>query len=87
MPNPTVQSTIDAITNANSVDDSVLAYVTGVPALISAAVAAAIANGATADELAPLTQLSTDLTSKTAAIQAAIAANTPITPQQLKAKK
>jgi hypothetical protein len=87
MPNPAVQAIIDAANQARSVEESAVAYIQGVPALIDAAVQAALSNGATDAELAPLTQLSADLTASNAAVLAALAANTPLSPAQLKSKK
>lgn len=87
MANQLVADAITAMTNATSVDASVLAFVSSVPGMIQAAVDAALAGGATAAELAPFTALSADLTAKTAAIVAAITPNTPVTPAQSKATK
>ena len=87
MANPAVQQIIDAATAAKSVDDSVLAYVSGVPKLINDAVAAALAKGATAEELAPLSTLATDLAASTAAVQKAITDNTPVSAAMAKQKK
>ena len=82
MANPAVQTAIDAMTAATSLDDSVLAFLNGVPAMIAAAKAEAVANGATAEELAPFDALSAELTAKGAAVKAALVANTPISASQ-----
>ncbi len=87
MANPAVDAILAAVSAATSVDDSAIAFITGVPALITAAVAAAVANGATAEELAPVSQAALDLQAKSDALVAALTANTPVTPQQAKAKK
>ncbi len=87
MANPAVDQILAAVTAATSVDDSAIAFITGVPALITAAVAAAVANGATAEELAPVSQAATDLQAKSDALVAALTANTPVNAAQAKAKK
>lgn len=88
MPNVNVQPTIDAINAATSLDDGLLTFFqTGLPALIQKAKDDAIANGATEAELAPFADLSATLAAKSAAVTAALAANTPISPAQMKAKK
>jgi len=78
---PATQAAIDnltaEVTAVTSVDASALAFVQGVPALIAAAVAAAGANGATAAELQPLTDLGNALKAQSDQLAAAITANTP----------
>lgn len=86
MPNANVQQTIDDMTQCQTVFDSALAFINSVPGLISTAVAAAVANGATEAELAPFTQLNADLSAKRDAVQAALLANTP-TPTPTAARK
>jgi hypothetical protein len=77
MPNQAITDLTDEITEANTILDSAMVYVNGVPALIDAAVQAAIANGATAAELSPVRALGADLKTKAEAIRDAIVANTP----------
>lgn len=81
MANPTGNAAIDAVianvAAEDTVVDSAIVFINGVPKLITDAVAAAVANGATAAQLAPLTDLATGLTTKTAALKAALMANTP----------
>jgi hypothetical protein len=77
MANQAIQDLTDEITEAESVIDGAVTFVNGVPALIAAAVQAAIANGATAAELAPVSQLGNDLKTKAAALKDALVANTP----------
>ncbi len=81
---PTAQETIDALTavvaRAKTVDDSAIALLNGIPGLISTAVTAALANGATAAQLAPLTDLVTTLGNETDSLAAAVTANTPAAP-------
>ena len=78
--NPDLQALIDAVTAEQTIDASAVAYIQGVPGLITAAVAAATANGATAAELAPLKDLAAALTTSGQAIVTAIGANTPQAP-------
>ena len=85
--NPLVQQLIDQVNASLSVELSAQTYIKGVPALIDAAVKAALAGGATAAELAPFTDLSAQLKASAQATLDAIAANTPVTPVQFKAKK
>jgi Tfp pilus assembly protein PilW len=72
MASPVLQDLIDEMTNAETVEDSAIAFIQGVPALIQAAVDAALANGATAEELAPVAQVGTDLKAKSDALAAAL---------------
>jgi hypothetical protein len=81
-----LQPVIDEITATNTVLDGAIVYVGSVPGLIQKAVDAAVANGATAAQLQPVTDLATTLKTKGDALAAAIAANTPSpapTPAQL----
>lgn len=75
--NPDLQALLDETTDVESVLDSATTFITGVPALIDAAVQKAVGNGATEEQLKPLSQLSADLKTKADAVKAAIAANTP----------
>jgi hypothetical protein len=75
---PAVISALVAQAQQNeSVEDSAAVIINGIAQRITDAVNAAIANGATADQLAPLTQVVTDLQTHSAALSAAVAANTP----------
>ncbi len=62
------------------VEASAITFINSVPTLISTAVTAAIANGATAAQLAPLTKVVSDLKTSAGALQAALTANAPPTP-------
>jgi len=75
-----LEDTIAAMTQASTVEDSAVLFITGVPALIATAVAEAQSNGATAAQLAPLTDLNVNLKAKSDALQAALVANTPSAP-------
>ena len=72
-----LDDTIATMTAATTVEDSATAFITSVPGLIATAVAAAQANGATAAQLAPLTDLNTQLKTKSDALQTALTTNTP----------
>jgi hypothetical protein len=81
MPDKTVQEEIDAltaqITRATTVDKSAELLITGIQARIDAAVKAALANGATAAQLLPISDLGAALDAESNALSAAITANTP----------
>ena len=65
------------VTAADTVIDSATTFIQGVAAQITAAVAAAIADGATAAQLQPLSDLGTTLQAKSQALANAIVAGTP----------
>jgi hypothetical protein len=77
MANQALTDLISEVNRTTTLDDSILAFLQGVPGLIQTAVDAAMANGASAAELQPLTQLKTDLSSKNDLIVAAMSTNTP----------
>jgi hypothetical protein len=66
-----------------TVEDSAIALINGIPALIATAVGNAQAQGATDAQLASFTSLGASLTAKSAQLAAAVTANTtpPSTPQ------
>ena len=68
---------IEAITAAVTVIDSAIVLVKSIPDLIATAVAAAVENGATAEQLQPFTELSDILNEKQAELAQAMLANTP----------
>lgn len=72
-----VQPLIDQVKANNDVVDSARTWIEGSVARIQVAVDAALALGATAAELQPLTDEIALQTSKAAAVSAAILANTP----------
>jgi hypothetical protein len=76
MANQGLTDLIREVNETNTILDSAKTYIQGVPGLINDAVAQATANGATAEELAPLTQLAADLDAKANDVAAAIQANT-----------
>ncbi len=77
MANPLLAELQAQVTAATTVVQSATALILGIPGLIQSAVAAAIANGATAEELAPFDALGDELQAQAAALAAAVAANTP----------
>lgn len=73
----TLEDLTTEIAAAETVIDGAIIYINGVPGLIADAVAKATANGATAEQLAPVAALGGELKAKADALQAAIVANTP----------
>lgn len=65
------------ISKATTVERSAEVLINGFSARLDAAVQAAIANGATAEQLQPVSDLGTTLSNESDALQAAILANTP----------
>jgi len=65
------------VTSTETVDDSAIALINGIAAQIAAAVAKAVAAGATPAELQAVSDLGTSLKAKSDALAAAVAANTP----------
>jgi hypothetical protein len=81
---------IAQMTAADNALDSTALFISSVPAMITAAVQAAIAGGATAAQLVPVTALGTQLATDAAALLTAVAAQTLTptpTPQQLSKAK
>jgi hypothetical protein len=68
------------VTAEDTVIDSAVTLIQGIPALISAAVTAALAQGATPAQLQAITDLGTTITAKSDALAAAVTANTPAAP-------
>jgi hypothetical protein len=65
------------VTDAEGVVDSATTFINGVAGMIQTAVQQAIADGATAAQLQPLSDLGTQLEAKSQALAAAIQANQP----------
>jgi ABC-type branched-subunit amino acid transport system substrate-binding protein len=63
-----------------AVEASAVVLLNGIGGRIQAAVDAALANGATAEQLAPVTDEVTALTNATNDLSAAVTANTPVAP-------
>jgi hypothetical protein len=78
MPNPPVLDALAAQIKTNTdVEDSATLLINGIAARIQAAVDKAIAGGATADQLAPITDEITSLKTASDNLAAAVVANTP----------
>ena len=77
MPNVVLTELTAAIAKNKAVDDSAIALITGIADRIKAAVAKAIENGATAEELAPVTDEVNAMNASSDALAAAVVANTP----------
>jgi len=78
--NPTLDALAAQVAQTTSVEQSAVQALNGVAARIQAAVDAAIAGGATAAQLAPITDEVNQLQASSAALAAAVAANTPAAP-------
>ncbi len=65
------------VTKATTVEKSAEALINGIQSRIAAAVAAAVANGATAEQLQPVSDLAAALDTESDALNAAVVANTP----------
>mgnify|MGYP000066442300 CR=1 FL=1 len=72
--NPLIEELKAQIAATTGVVESATTLITGIPGLISAAVAQAIGNGATAEQLAPLDALGDQLKTAADALAAAVAA-------------
>lgn len=77
MANPTLDALAAQVTQNTSVEASALAVINGIAARIQAAVDAAIAGGASAADLAPVTDEIAALKASSDALSAAVQANTP----------
>lgn len=80
MPNPTVDAVIQQVAATDTVIDSAVKLINGFHAMMDQAVKDALANGATAAELAPVTDALVQVKAKTAELSQAVAANTPAVP-------
>lgn len=76
--NPTLDALAAEIARTTDIEQSAIALITGFAARMQAAVDAALAGGATSEQLAPVTQEIADLRAKSDALAEAVAAN--ITP-------
>ena len=77
MPNPILADLEAQVRATTEVEDSATALINGFAARLQAAIDAAIANGATAAELAPVSAEVTALKTASDALAAAVVANTP----------
>jgi hypothetical protein len=71
-----LQPLIDSMTRAATLEAAAVTFIEGVPAKIEAAVSAAIANGATEAQLAPINDLRTSLETQGDALANALFAGT-----------
>ncbi len=67
---PAIDDLVDAVAAENTEIDKALAMLNGIPGLIDAAVATAMAKGATAAQLAPLNDVKADILTHAAALAA-----------------
>lgn len=77
MPSAHLKNLTDDITNATTVVKSATVLILGIQSRIEAAVSAAIENGATDEELKPVSDLSDALETDANTLAAAVKANTP----------
>lgn len=77
MANPTLDALAAAVTKATTAEASAVTLINGIAARIQAAVDAAVANGATATQLAPVQAEADALSASADTLAAAVAANTP----------
>jgi hypothetical protein len=77
MPNPVLAALEAQVTASTAVEASAVILINGIAARIQAAVDAAIANGATAAELAPVQGEVDAMKASSDTLSAAVAANTP----------
>ncbi len=75
MPSPILQQLTDQVTNTTGVEQSAITFINGMQALIDAAVAAALENGATAEQLQPVSDVSNAMAAKSQELADAIVAH------------
>lgn len=75
MPNPVLDELQVAVTNITGVVDSAVALINGIAARVQAAVDAAIANGATAEQLQPVVDEVAALNASSKSLADAVSAN------------
>lgn len=81
MPNPVLDALAAQVAVNTSVEGSALQLINGIAARVQAAVDAALAGGATADDLAPIQAEVDSMKASAQALADAITANTPVAPQ------
>ncbi len=74
MASPILDQLTAQVTETTGVEQSAITFIGGIQQMIDDAVAAALANGATAEQLQPVSDLSTAMEAQTQALAAAIAA-------------
>jgi hypothetical protein len=80
MANPILDQLAAEVAATTEVEASAVTLINGIAGRVQAAVEAALANGATAEQLAPVTAEVAALNAQNQALAAAIAANTPAAP-------
>lgn len=70
-----IDDLVQTVSNLSGVVDSAVALISGFADRQAQAIKDALANGATAAELAPLTNMNAEIKAKTDALAAAVAAN------------
>jgi hypothetical protein len=85
VPNPTLDALAAQVTSTTSAEASAITVLNGIAARIQAAVDAAVAGGASAADLAPVQAEVDSLKASSAALAAAVAANTGTPPAARKA--
>lgn len=80
MPSPILDQLNTQVTNTKGVEESATALIEGFQQRLDDAVAKALENGATAEQLQPLSDLSNEMETQTEALAAAVAANQPPPP-------
>ena len=86
MPSPVLDALAAQVSVNTSVEGSALQLINGIAARVQAAVDAALAGGATADDLAPVQAEVDNLKASAQALADAITANTPAAPASAKKK-
>lgn len=79
----TIDDLVAAVAAEDAVIDSAVALINGFQQRLTGAIAAALAGGATADQLKALVTLKDDVAAKSKALSDAVAANTPTPPPTL----
>jgi len=82
--NPILTDLDAQVTKSTTVMASAVALIRGISARIAAAIAAALANGATAEELAPVQAEADALSASADELAAAVSENTPSAPPAAK---
>jgi hypothetical protein len=81
MASPILQQLTDQVAATTTVDASAVQFINGIQALIDSAIAQALDNGATAEQLQPISDASNAMKTESDALAAAILAHTPQAPQ------
>ena len=75
-----IDDLVASVAAEDTVIDSAIALINGIAQRLADGIAAALAGGATAAQLQALNDLKTDVDGKSAALSAAVVANTPTPP-------